>query len=275
VVSSSFGGRVSPTIAKLSVDRGPPVDVVLDALVLDDVLDELLPLHEGPHADMASVTHWLSQVLEQHHESPAQTAVAHGLHPEVSAAPVVQGECAHVPPELDVDELDVDELDVDVDAPPPVPDDMPPHTFVSGMQTWYVCPSAPAMDMHVRPVGHALVEQSGAQYWSPANCAQSQPEAQFEFWRHGGHAAAAPPRPVAFPPVPPVPCWLPLPVAHATNPRAAVVTIRRGRICLIARRLPWTRTTSCLRARQDTPPTPCCQDGTRRRPSRTNAPLSP
>ena len=93
--------------------------------------------------------------------------------------------------------------------------------------------------MQVRPSGQALVEQSGAQYWSPANCAQSEPEAQFEFWRHGGHAAAAPPSPAAFPPVPTVPpvptTRLPFPVAHAAKLSAAVVTIRTARICIIAR----------------------------------------
>jgi hypothetical protein len=49
--------------------------------------------------------------------------------------------------------------------------------------------------MQVRPAGHAVVAQSGAQYWSPANWAQSEPAAQSEFWRHRGHAAAAPPTP--------------------------------------------------------------------------------
>jgi hypothetical protein len=76
-VSSSLGGRVSPTIAKLSSETGPPeeeeevdvlvLDEVLEELLLDEVLEELVlpPPHEGPHADMASVTHWLSHLLSQ------------------------------------------------------------------------------------------------------------------------------------------------------------------------------------------------------------------
>lgn len=59
---------MSPTIAKLSSETGPPEEEAeVDVLVLDEVLDELVlpPLHEAPHADMASVTHWLSHVLSQ------------------------------------------------------------------------------------------------------------------------------------------------------------------------------------------------------------------
>ena len=125
----------------------------------------------------------------------------------MSAAPDVQGECAHVPPEevelalVVVEGVLVELAAVDdalVELEPPEPLTGPPQTFEFGMQTWYECPSAPDNDMHVRSAGHAVAAQSGAQYSSPANCAQSEPAAQSEFWRHGGHAAVAPPTPVVL-----------------------------------------------------------------------------
>jgi hypothetical protein len=71
-VSSAFAGRVSPTTAKLRVERGPPVELV----DVDDVLVVLVlvvlvlvvlvpPEHDPPHADMASLTHCESHLLLQ------------------------------------------------------------------------------------------------------------------------------------------------------------------------------------------------------------------
>jgi hypothetical protein len=66
--------------------------------------------------------------------------VAHELHPEVSAAPVEQGECEQVPPPEDVEVELVELVDVVLVAvgvePPALVVGAPPHTFVFGMQTW-------------------------------------------------------------------------------------------------------------------------------------------
>jgi hypothetical protein len=89
---------------------------------------------------MASVTHWVSQLLLQQKESDPQTWVAHGSQPEVRAAPDAHGECAHVSgaPEVDVAlvaEDDVVVVFVPVDAPPPPVVWLTPHGFVVGMHT--------------------------------------------------------------------------------------------------------------------------------------------
>lgn len=67
-----------------------------------------------------------------------QTVVAHELQPEVSAAPVEQGECEQVPPEdVEVELVDVVLVLVLLVVEPPVPVvGEPPHTFVFGIQTW-------------------------------------------------------------------------------------------------------------------------------------------
>jgi hypothetical protein len=76
-VSSSDGGRVSPTTAKLSVEMVPPLGPTapeledeLDALVLEElvelVVDELeLPPHVVPQMDVTSPTQVLSQLVLQ------------------------------------------------------------------------------------------------------------------------------------------------------------------------------------------------------------------
>jgi hypothetical protein len=74
-VSSSFGGRVSPMTAKLSVDRVPPPGpipelpdellVELALLVELVLLVELDELPEQEHGPLASVTHCASQLLSQ------------------------------------------------------------------------------------------------------------------------------------------------------------------------------------------------------------------
>jgi len=83
------------------------LDELLDALVLLDaavLLEVVLPEHDAPQADMAWLTHVLSQLVLQQYVSIAHTAVTQASHPFVSLVPEVHGECEHVPP-LDVLEL--------------------------------------------------------------------------------------------------------------------------------------------------------------------------
>jgi len=87
----------------------------------------------APHAHdaSASVTHIESHWLLQQKRSLAQIAATHGSHPEVRPAPARHGECAHVPPLVEVDRepvvlvgappVPLVELRVPVEAPPASP----------------------------------------------------------------------------------------------------------------------------------------------------------
>jgi hypothetical protein len=187
-------------MAKLNVESVPPVgpmplplaevDDVEEVEEVDDVLVEVVllpvPEQEAPQDDIASLTHCWSHLLLQQYESPAQTVVAQGSHPLVSAVPVAHGECEQVPmPEL-VDVVLVavvevvvvaDVVVVEVDVL--VPLILLPQGFVTGMQTLTALPSVVLAGVHAVPVGHAWpLLQSEAQYVSPANCAQSEPAPQ-------------------------------------------------------------------------------------------------
>jgi hypothetical protein len=175
-------------MAKLSVESVPPpgptpplevVPVELDEL--DELLDvvvvleldaaelELLvpPVHEMPQSAGTSPTHCASHELLQHHESCAQTSVAHVSHPDASAAPDVQTECAHVPPvelELDAALLELDAAVLELDAPLELDERLRPQGVVTGTQTLDRTPSALLTGMHSWPAAHELlVTQAGAQ----------------------------------------------------------------------------------------------------------------
>jgi hypothetical protein len=189
-------------MAKLNVPSEPPPGPTVPGA--PDEVDELAEVEEevvvvvvdvlqpGPQMDIASVTHCVSQLLLQQKESEPQTCVAHGSHPDVSAAPDAQGECAHVSgaPEEElavvvVVVVVVVELDAGPAVAPPAPVTcVPPHGFEFGTHTWYCVPSAPGAAMHVWSASHGVEAQSEAQYWSPANCAQSEPATQSEFFKH-------------------------------------------------------------------------------------------
>ncbi len=167
-------------------------------------------------------------MLLQQYASPVQTEVAQGSHPLVSAVPVAHGECEHVSlPELvDVvlvaNVLVVADVVLVVAGPAPVvlPDILLPQGFVTGTQTLTAAPSVVLTGEHAVPAGHAWpLVQSEAQYVSPANCAQSEPDPQAVVVTQGVHcpelplelAVLAPAVPVA----PPAPEALsPPPVAH-------------------------------------------------------------
>jgi hypothetical protein len=88
------------------------------------------------------------------------------------------------------------ELELALDeVAPPVPIIGPPHTSLSGTQSWTCWPSALVMGTHERPAGQSVAEQSGAQYVSPPNCPHLASAAQSVSVRHGGHAAGPPPEP--------------------------------------------------------------------------------
>jgi hypothetical protein len=130
----------------------------------------------------------------------------------------------------------------------------PPQTLVFGTQARIGAPSAPWSDVHVRPCGHDAAEQSGAQYWSPANCAHLDPAAQSAVWRQGAQAAGAAPvpplddvRPPVVPPCPvgPVVVWPPAesivldwspPAAHAANARRGAPSSANARTDFMASR---------------------------------------
>jgi hypothetical protein len=162
-----------------------------------------------------------------------QTAAAHGSHAAVSAAPAVQGECAHVPP-LDVLVALVVLVLVVAAVVELVLDILAPQGLVTGTQTLTLWPSAELATVHAVPEGHVTpVEQSIAQYVSPANCAQSEPAPQPAVSRQGTHWPAPPPEllvagapeAVVAPPMPAavlVPEALPVPmnVVVETGPAA-------------------------------------------------------
>lgn len=80
-----------------------------------------------------------------------------------------------------VEELVEEELVDELPAPAPV---RLPHMSRVGRQTSSWLPLASGTVVQVRPEAQAwLVEQSGAQYSSPSNWAQSEPLAQSESWR--------------------------------------------------------------------------------------------
>jgi hypothetical protein len=195
VVSSSFGGRVSPTMAKLSVESVPPPGPMVPTLPDDELLllaalleleleldapDELLleapaelelPEQARAQSATASVTHCASHIVEQQYASCAQTVVTQASQPEVSFAPAEHSECAQNEPpveleaELEEDDVPVvaelDELDELAAVEPPVP--CPVHTLVLGMQSSSLLPSEPAIGVQVRSDAHGAEEQSGAQ----------------------------------------------------------------------------------------------------------------
>ena len=87
----------------------PPLDELVDVLLLDELEDEEPPEQDSPQIEPTSPTHMLSHLVVQQYESAAQTSVAHGSQPEVRWLPVEQIGCEHVPPLEDDEVLDDEE----------------------------------------------------------------------------------------------------------------------------------------------------------------------
>jgi hypothetical protein len=122
-----------------------------------------------------------------------------------------------------------------VPAPAPVAPPVPvvvPQVFDVGTQSLWATPFAPWTAVQMVPEGQALAEQSGAQYWSLANCPQNDPLAQFESCRQLLQKPVDAPVPLLPEPVvapAPTPVRSPPVVAHAAKAPTAVAKIKAMR----------------------------------------------